>query len=259
MSAEISPPTGLSDPESSVRDRISNGHLSAAILVASLLGWLGYSYPPVAWHVPDSMLHIGALSSASDQAKLAAVEKANLWKNTILKFTLAGLGIGLCGLVLHARALGHRWLTGLLTLVSGPLSGAMAGVIGLMIRQYLDRDYPIPLINDASRPLFADIVVFSVISAFLMAPIAVLLLCQPVKTDRHKAFAVLLAGVLTGLVVPLLGALMLSGYTNTSIFPPAGTGLTAIWFATMALITLVFVVFMGSKARPGEIKYPAAT
>jgi hypothetical protein len=220
---------------------------SLAILVAGVVGWLAYSYPPMAWRVPDSMLHIGALSPASEQAKLKAVENANLWKNTLMKFSMAGLGLGVVGIILNARNFGRRWPAALGTLISGAVSGALAGTLGLLLRQYLDLDHPLPLVSADMRPLLADGLVFSLISILLLVPVSVLLLFQPLKSDRHKAFAVPLAGVLTGLLVPIAGAMLLSGYTNTSFFPPTGVGLTVLWFAAMAIFAVLVVAYHGHK------------
>lgn len=260
MSVETLGATAASDPERSSPVTLGKRPLIAAVFIAGFLGWLAYSYPPKTWYVPNSMSHIGPLSSASDQAILAANEKGNLWKNSLLKFTLAGLAIGFSGLILHGTQLSRRWVTVIVVLVCGVVSGALAGSLGLIVRQYLDREYPIPLIGQGSRALAADVIVFALTSTLLLGPIAVLLLLQNDKADRQKASAVPLAGILSGLIVPLVSALALSGYTNTSLFPPAGAGLQAIWFGTMTAVTLVVVVFVGGKARarPTDIQRPAA-
>ena len=241
----------ISNEASSTPDTVSPttaavgvGRFAIAILVGCLLGWVGYTYPPNTWKIPDDMLHIGALSPPADQARLAVVENANLWKNTMLKFSLAGLGIGLSGLILNgARNVGAT----LLTFVSGPLCGLLGGVVGLYIRKYLDLGHPIPLVSEASRPLLCDSLVFASVSVILILPVAILLRLQPSPQDHHRAYAVPLAGLLTGMLVPLVGAFALPVTTSTSAYPPYGSALTVMWFAVLAGLTVVISTSAGTK------------
>lgn len=242
-------PTSYSAPvEAHVHPPFRKLPWTLAILLAGLAGWLAYTYPPMQWRINDPvLLNIGALSPASEQAKLKAVEDANQWKNTLLMFSMAGLGIGLVGLILNARNLGQRWPAAVTTLLSGVIGGALAGALGLLFRRYLDHDHPLPFVSAQMRPLFADGLVFALISILLLLPVSVLLLFQPLKSDRHKAFAVPMAGVLTGLFVPMASALLLSGYTSTNTFPPVGIDLTLMWFACMAILTAFIVAYHGHR------------
>jgi hypothetical protein len=232
---------------------LSAGLWTIAILLACGLAWLGYSFPPKHWMVPDDMSHIGALSPPEDLARLAVVVKANLWKNTWLKFSLAGLAIGTAGVVLCMPNIGKKWPVALGMLICGLASGALAGTIGLMVRQYLDIDHPIPLISQEVRPLFCDSVVFSILSILLLLPVSLLLLLQPTKAERHKAISVPLAGLITGLVVPILSATLLPSTVTTDFFPPRDWHVTVLWFAILANTTLMVCVFMGSRKPKPEL------
>lgn len=243
MSDRASQDDSGNPPNASTSKALDN-RLIVAILVACVAGWVGFSFPPKTWNIPDDMIHIGALSPAKDQERLAAVELANLWKNSILKFSLAGLGVGLCGFVFQG---GRNIGVSIATLIGGGLFGAAAGAIGLVVRRYLNQGHPIPLISESSRPLFCDSVVFVIISALLVCPVALLLILQSNRELRQKALSAPLAGVLTGLFVPFLGALVLPTYSTTSSYPPSGISLTILWFAALAAITLGLCVFMGGK------------
>lgn len=231
---------------------VSPTRFALAILTGCVIGWIGYTYPPETWAIPDDMLHIGALSSAEDQARLAAVVSENLWKNTILKFSLAGLGIGLSGLILNGT---RRWGSTFLTLIAGPVCGLLAGVIGLYVRRYLNLGYPIPLVSEASRPLFCDSMVFAVNSILLVLPVAVLLRMQPSPLDHHKAYAMPLAGLLAGILVPFFSAFVLPAATSTTTYPPHGIGLTLLWFTALAGLTILLFAVTGSKKE----KQPASS
>lgn len=231
---------------------VSRTRFALAMLVGCVLGWIGYTYPPATWVVPDDMIEIGPLSSAEDQARLALVELDNLWKNTIIKFTLAGLGIGLSGLILNGT---RRWGSTLLTLVAGAACGLLAGVAGLYARQYLNLNYPIPLVSEASRPLFCDSMVFAAISILLVLPITVLLRMQPSQLDHQKAYAMPLAGLLAGILIPFFSAILLPAATNTAVYPPAGIELTLLWFTALAGLAILLFAVTGSKKE----KVPASS
>jgi hypothetical protein len=239
--------TGTSTDSNSATTSNSAGLWTIAVIIACGLAWVGYTFPPKQWVIPDDMSHIGALSSEADKARLAAVVNSNLWNNTFLKFSLAGLGIGTAGVVLCIPKIGKKWPMALGMLICGVASGLLAGSIGLIVRQYLDLDHPIPLISQEARPLFCDSVVFSVLSILLLLPVSLYLILQPAKSDRHKATSVPLAGLITGLVVPFTGALFLPSTVTTGLYPPRDWQVTVLWFATLAVTTLIVCVFMGSR------------
>ena len=227
-----------------------------AILSVGIIAWFGFSFPPKVWRVPDELLHIGALSPKTDQDKLAAVNNANLWKNTLLKFGIAGSALGLIGFFLLGEAR-NGFGAAITSFICGVVAGLAAGTIGLLVRRYLNLDHPIPLISEQSRPLFCDTVVFAILSVLLLLPISVQLRFQADNSDRSKAFSLPFVGLVTGLLVPVTSAIILHGYTNTSQFPPAPADLTAIWFAVLTLLTVILVVFMAKK--PGSNPYATAS
>jgi len=226
--------------------------LTVAIGLACVLAWSGYSFPPKTWRIPDDMSNIGALSPKADQDRLAVTVNSNLWSNTLLKFSLAGLGLGTAGLIFAIRNFRKHGVMAVVTLLSGLAGGAAAGSIGLIVRKFLDLEYPLPFVSDASRPLVCDSAVFVIISTLLLIPIFVLLFFHGTGKDRNRAFSIPLAGMFTGLLVAFLGATILPSATNTSFYPPAGHDLTLVWFGTLALVTLVLCVFRGSKQTAGS-------
>ncbi len=232
---------------------LSKGRWIVAILATGIIAWLGFSFPPKVWRIPDELASVGALSPKADQDKLAVVNNENMWKNTLLKFGLAGSALGLIGFFLLGDA--RNGIGAAVTsLICGVIVGLAAGAIGLLSRRYLDLDHPIPMISEQARPLFCDMVVFAILSVILLIPISIQLLFQASSSERGKAYSLPAAGILTGILVPVSGAMVLPGYTNTSVFPPAPAGLTAIWFAVLALLTSILVVFMGKRTSSNPYK-----
>lgn len=231
----------------------SRGRWIVAILATGIIAWLGFSFPPKVWRIPDELANVGALSPKADQDKLAVVNNENMWKNTMLKFGLAGSALGLIGFFLLGDARNGMGAA-VTSLICGVIAGLAAGALGLLTRRYLDLDHPIPMISEQARPLFCDMVVFAILSVILLIPISFQLLFQASSSERGKAYSLPAAGILTGLLVPVSGAMVLPGYTNTSQFPPAPAGLTAIWFAVLAVLTLILVVFMGKRTSSNPYK-----
>ena len=170
----------------------------------------------------------------------------NVWKNSLMKFGVAGSLIGLVGFFLLGKS-GGTIGSGIVALVAGVLFGLAAGAVGLVTRRYLDLEYPIPLISQESRPLLCDMIVFSIVNILLVMPIFLWLILHREPTVRRRAFSVPLAGLLAGIAVPVVGAVLLPGHTNTSFFPSNSVGLNVIWFACLSVF--VIVVFSGHKRK----------
>ncbi len=249
MAAADSSPVTVSTPNVPT----SRGRWIVAIVATGIIAWLGFSFPPKVWRIPDELANVGALSPKADQEKLAVVNNENMWNNTLLKFSLAGSAFGLIGFFLIGSA--RNGIGAAVTsLICGVIAGLAAGAIGLLTRRYLDLDHPIPMISDEARPLFCDMVVFAILSIVLLIPISAQLLFQSNSFDRGRAFSLPLAGILTGLIVPVTSAMILPGYTNTSQFPPAPADLTAVWFAVLTVLTLILVVYMGKRTSSDPYK-----
>ena len=217
-----------------------------AIFIVGLLTWLCFTYPPVHWRIPDELAGVGALSPREDIEKLEAAKDANAWKNSLMKFGVAGSIIGFVGFFLLGRS-GGTIGSGIVTLISGVLFGLAAGAIGLVTRRYLDLDHPIPFISHDARPLFCDIVVFSIVSVLLLMPICVWLTIQSESVIRMKAIPLPLAGILAGITVPFTGAIFLPRIVNTSVFPSSSVSLNLLWFTCLFVFTLIAVLFSGRK------------
>ena len=225
---------------------ISKSRWIVAILSTGMIAWLAFTFPPKVWRIPDELANVGALSPKADQDKLAAVNNQNMWNNTLLKFGLAGSTLGLIGFFMLGNA-HNGWGAAVITLACGVIVGLTTGALGLLTKRYLDLDNPIPFISDQARPLFCDIVLFTILSVLLLIPYAVQLRFQADPAERAKAFSVPLAGILTGILVPVSGAYIVQGHTST--FPPAPTDLTALWFVEFTVLALFVVIFMGKRAK----------
>lgn len=225
---------------------VSNTRWVLAISLVGLLAWYGFTYPPKYWTVPDELADVGALSPKEDIAKLNAAMNANAWKNSLMKYGIAGSLIGLVGFVLLGKP-GGTIGSGIVVLVAGVLFGLAAGAVGLVTRRYLDLEYPIPLISDETRPLLCDMTLFSIVSILLVMPIFLWLILHRESAVRMKAFSAPLAGLLAGIVVPVVGAIVLPGNTNTSSFPFASVTLNLLWF--LCLSVFVILAFFGLKRK----------
>ncbi|RMF38346.1 MAG: hypothetical protein D6753_15940 [Planctomycetota bacterium] len=216
-----------------------------AIAIAGAISWALYSFPAYTWRVPDRLSDVSAMSPQAEQDELAAVELANLWKNTLFRFTFAGLGWGTIGFCLLGRRATKHWTTALGPLIVGIICGALAGVVGLQVRQYFNLGHPIPLISDENRPLVADSLVMAVTSAILLLPVSFVIGFQSATRRVGAVWAPPLAGVLTGFVAPLVIGIAFAA-ENTSIFPPQSLTITIVWYA----LTVTFAGILVTRSTP---------
>ncbi len=228
---------------------ISKARWIVATLATGLIAWFAFTYPPKVWRIPEELANVGALSPKADQDKLAAVNNENMWKNTLLKFGLAGSAFGLIGFFMLDKSRKSRSIAAT-TLGCGIISGLIAGTVGLLTRRYLDADHQIPLISTEARPLFCDIIIFSILSIVLLIPYAIQIRFNVTPTERGKSFSVLLAGLLTGILVPVIGAFILQG--QTSIFPPDPADLTALWLGALSVFAMIMIVFSGKRTKSSD-------
>ncbi len=238
--------TDEGDSAASSNAFVNNTRWLLAISMVGLMAWLGFTYPPKHWSIPDELAGVSAMSPKEDIAKLNAVMNANVWKNSLMKFGVAGSFIGLVGFFLLGKS-GGTIGSGIAALVAGVLFGLAAGAVGLVTRRYLDLEYTIPLISQESRPLLCDVIVFSIVNILLVMPIFLWLILHREPTVRMKAFSVPLAALLAGIAVPVAGAILLPGNTNTSFFPSNSVSLNLLWFACLSVF--VIVVFSGHKRK----------
>jgi hypothetical protein len=226
------------------------GTFAVAMIIAVVAGVLAYNYPPMVWKIPEDLVNVGPLSSAEDQARLAVATESNLWRNSLIKFAMAGLGIGTCGLVLHLSQIAKRIPVVLVVLIVGLLSGLLAGAVGLYVRKFLNTDPAIPLLPESSRGLFSDIAVFLILNVFLLMPVLVLLRLQKDALDRTRGNAMLLAGLLSALVTIMIGAMMVN--VTTSEFPPFNQFFIIAWFVAIGLSAILIFTFTGHKPKVGH-------
>jgi hypothetical protein len=248
MSAETSVPSDSSIDRSTDPVAVRKSQLAFAVVVAGVLGWLAYTWAPTVWTLSEELQNFGPLPSVSEQDQVHAAEHLNLWKNSSLRFALTGLAIAASSLVFYGSRIGRHLPAIATVLICGLAFGAIAGGVGLPIRNYLDRN-PIPVVSEEARPLFADGLMFALLSVHLLLPIAILLWLQPARTDRQRGWAVPFAGLLTGILLPVASALMLSSYVKTDDYPPGRTELTVLWFTMMTLMTLLVVTSTGARKR----------
>jgi hypothetical protein len=102
------------------------------------------------------------------------------------------------------------------------------------------------LVGENSRLLATDIGVLILASVVLAVPVSLAVMLGRGVHRVQKAVAILLAGVVAGLLVPLAIYLALPN-APTCVFPPQGLGLTAIWLAVLAALIFVFTTLTGSR------------
>ena len=225
------------------------------LLVAAAAAWVMLNYTPVQFDTPEELLSVDIYSPPELQTAAAEKSVELYWKNSLTKLGLVGLCLGAVALLAAASAdLRRRWVPVVLGLVSGVACGLLTVVLGTFLRRYFDSDVPLPMVDESTRLLVTDMGVYMLTSVMLVLPISLAVLVWGGKQRGQKAVSILLAGVVTGFVVPVTVSVV-SHTAQTNVFPPTGLVLTTIWLAVLAVLVFAFTTLTGtrrSKAKPGS-------
>jgi hypothetical protein len=223
-----------------------------ALLVAGLGAWSLVNYSPIQFTVPEELRGVDIYSPRELQDAAAAKDTEIYWKSSVVKLVFAGLCFGAVPLLVANWPLGGRQrLPVILAMVLGPVFGLLAALAGLGVRHLLNSSGPLSRFGEGDGALMGDVMVFAVLSVLLVLPISIAVLLQGGPDARQKAGVIPLAGILAGMVMPIVTS-MLFPAQQTNEYPPTGGGLTAVWFIALAGFILVLVMIGGSKKKKGS-------
>ncbi len=217
------------------------------LFVAAAAAWALLNFNPIQFELPKELLSVDAYSPPELQEAKAEQTKLVHWQNTLTRLGFVGLCLG--GVALLAavgRGSVRDWVGGVVAVLVGVACGVLAGHLGILLRRYLNTNVPIPLVGENSRLLATDIGVLVLASVILAVPVSLAVMLGSGAHRIQKAVAILLAGVVAGLLGPLAMYLALPN-SQTCVFPPQGLGPTAIWLAVLAALIFVFTTLTGSR------------
>ena len=221
------------------------------IVAATVVGWLLLNFPIVEFQTPDELLAVDMYSPPELQAAAAESSAELRWKNTLAKFLFLSLCFGGVGVFAGGQRKGLVALSGLLAAV---VCGGLAGVLAVVLRDYLNGIVDLPLVSFELRPMVDDMLVFGAISAISVFPAALPWMLSKADHRWQRGFAVVVAGFVGGGLFPFVASIVVktAGVLET---PPDSLMLSAIW---MALVGILLIGMAQTAARPKNDKLIAS-
>jgi hypothetical protein len=216
------------------------------LFLVTLGGWATLNFVPVKPETPERLMGVDidspqALQTEADAYFLKVGNNARFRQMSML-----GGCLGLAPLLFFGLTRRRGWLlAGIIAAVFGVPLGHVANEAGEATRSALV-DATMPLVNEANRLVVADAIVFACTSILLLLPIAIAFVFSDESQRNQKAIACVMAAMVGGGVLPLVGSIALP-LAQTNRFPPEGLSLTAIWLVTLILFTVVVTTMTGSR------------
>lgn len=257
-------PQSLSDPSAASQEaarpgRFAAGRWAICLLVATVAAWAAVNFTPFRFQLPEHLQGVDMYSPAELQKEAAVVEAQLHWKNSFLELCLLGLCLGAATAFFTGWSVGDRWLvSALVGLVGGVICGAVAVPLGITLRNYLDSGVALPMVDESNRLMVGDAIVYMLTSALLCLPIALAFLVSREEHRLQKALAIVMAGVVAGMLLPVVASLLIPT-AQTNLFPPKGPGMTGLWLAVLAGLMFLVTTMTGSrKPKPVAAEGEAA-
>ncbi len=209
-----------------------------ALVVGAAVGWVGLHYCPIRYRIPEKLANVSPNSPKHLQDELRAEEQKLRWKNAVTQFGFAttwmaipALGIAL----MRRRSIG----IGVLGVPVSFGSGFLGGWVGVALQKILRAPGALSFVGEESREVFADVLLFGSVTLCWVVPFACLAWVAYDHQRWQRLGAVVVAGVLTAVVAPIVVSVALSG-ESTDAFPLLDSKITLVWLAT--LIVAIFLL-----------------
>lgn len=231
-----------------------------ALFVAASLAVIAMNYTPRPYAIAQKWLDVGPTSSMELQREAVVQIRYVHWQNSLVAFAVAGACLGLASLfMVRWQNTGRAVLSVIGCVAVGGVCGILAIVVGFALsEQFMTGGFLSSLAAD-EESMVPDLLIWMAMSVLLALPAGLALLLAGEPLFSQKVVAVPLAGVLTGLLLPIIVSLVLPA-EKTSIVPPQGLLVTSMWMGTLAIFLLLFTTFTGSRAaKPAETSVAAGT
>lgn len=256
MSTEM-PDQPTSATSSSMAASSSSLMWSVGMVLAAIISFLVLQFFPWQFSIPQEMLDEvegNPMALTALESKMAPELE---WNNGLLRLSIVGAIFGFVPMVLGGRRnAGSRIAFSLIAMLIGGLFGAAslfltdALATGVSESNWARTD-------DGSPTMIVEMLKIGVLSTLILLPACGGLLLSSVENSGQKALAVPVAGVLTGLALPLVATLAFPELRLEQI-PPATITLTAMWLGLMSIFGILLPKLTGDKKKTKTAPLPPA-
>lgn len=235
------------NPPPPVTDSPSRSIWLLALLVSAALAVAAMNYAPQPYIIPERLANLGLNTPPEVQRESEEVLLQVLWRNSLIAFGLAGACLALPSvLMVHWQKTGWAVLAVIGSIAAGAVCGMLAVVLAFALREQFSPGGWLASLAADDQAMLPDLILWVVMSVFLAFPVALALLVAGESLFSQKVTAVPLAGLLTGLLMPI-GVSLLLPAAKTSDVPPQGLLVTGGWMAVLAIFLFLLTTFTGSK------------
>ncbi|XZE54217.1 hypothetical protein SH139x_000169 [Planctomycetaceae bacterium SH139] len=245
------PTTSTTDPQQQAtapavnNTPANNTRWALGLATAAIIGWLAINFFPVRYSLPEE-LTAGTVANSPDlQAEASRLETENDFKNGLIGLTLVGIAFGLFPAV-FAGGGSSKMITGSIT---GAIVGGLCGAAAMLAAQGLRQVFAAPEADELEQPsMWGDIFVYVGTSILVAIPAGLIFLFRPSPTAIQKFTAVPLAGLVAGLLLPILASLALPSVKLEAV-PNPDLALSGLWLGLIAALLFAFTTMTGDKKQ----------
>ena len=223
----------------------------AGLLLAAVVAWAWLNFVPPFLTLPARLTAGTVANSADLQAEAAALSMTNDRNNAIISLAMAGVAFGVIPIMFCANGVVGKFLVGIpVGLIVGGVCGLMATLAAFEVRDFFGIGDPD--LADEEPSMYADVAIVAVQSALVVLPASLVFLISRGAQWAQKMITVPLAGMVAGLLIPVVGSFLFSGVKNDAV-PPKDLWFTLTWLLILA--TLVYLMTsVASKQPPTGVK-----
>jgi hypothetical protein len=216
------------------------------LFFSAIVAWACLNFVPPFFTLPERLTEGTVANSATLQAEAAALSVTNDRNNAIISLAMAGVAFGVIPIIFCANGGMGKFLIGFPAgLVVGGVCGLTAALAAFAVRDFLGIGEPD--LADEEPSMYADVAIVAVQSAFVVLPAGLVFLVCRVAQWGQKMITVPLAGLVAGLLLPVVGSFLFPGVNNDAV-PPKNLWFTLTWLLILA--TLVYLMTSVASKKP---------
>lgn len=225
---------------------LSPTRVVGAILAAVFIGWAFNTWVPPFFTIPEHLLGVDMYSPKAiidEHAEVAPIVDRN---NSLVHFSILSMAMGLVPISLfYGSQIPGRIRASLAGIFAGLVLGPLTYWVGMNLRHQVSYG-TVPLFGDISESMVGDLLVISTVGVMISLPVLIGLILIKAPCIREKAIVIPLAGVIAGLLFPVLVSfLMPSGKTN--MLPLARGGVLGLWLGVLGIMMIVLLINTGLR------------
>jgi hypothetical protein len=241
------PPTPSSPQDESPVHDPGPVALAIGLGLAAIIGWCCLQFIPEFYALPERLTAGSVSNSPTLQAEASALNAVNERKNAMVSLGFVAAAFGVLPLVCCLNGLTRRVAIGLpVGVATGIGCGVIAALAAFAIRDLWTADAA--ELPDLQPSMYADISIVAVQSLFVAAPASLVFLLSKTTQKIQKSVSVVLAGLVTGLLLPVVGSIVFPRVKNDTI-PPQDTLLSLTWLIALAVLIFLFTTMTNEKKR----------